>query len=134
MSIHVIWWIVAFALVALELTTGTFYLLVYGLAAAAAGVAAWLGLGYAAQLVIAALIGLAGTLALKKWRRGEGTAANLQDLDIGQLVTLESWDEGRGQVRYRGAVWDAEAADAGVDTSRPLYIRAMRGTVLIIGN
>lgn len=134
MSAYIIWWIVAFALVALELTTGTFYLLVYGIAAAAAGIAAWLGMGMVAQLVIAAVIGIAGTLALKKWKRAEATGADLQDLDIGQSVVVESWQGSKGQVKYRGAVWDAEAAGPEVDTDKPLYIRAMRSSVLIVGN
>lgn len=134
MSTYIIWWILAFTLVALELTTGTFYLLVYGLAAAAAGLAAWLGMGMVAQLVIAAVIGIAGTLALKKWRRAEATDADLQDLDIGQSVAVESWQDNKGHVKYRGAVWDAEVAGAEVDTGKPLYIRAMRGSVLIVGN
>lgn len=134
MSASIIWWILAFALVAIELTSGTFYLLVYGLAAAAAGIAAWLGLGIIAQFVIAAIIGIAGTIALKKWRQPEGTEANMQDLDIGQSVTLEQWQGSKGQVKYRGAVWDAEAENAEVDTANPLYIRAIRGTVLIVGN
>jgi membrane protein implicated in regulation of membrane protease activity len=134
MSAYVIWWIVAFALVAAELTTGTFYLLVYGIAAAAAGIAAWLGMGTIAQLVIAAVIGIAGTLALKKWRRPEATESDLQDLDIGQGVTVESWHGGKGQVRYRGATWDAEAGGTDVDPGKPLYIRAMRGSVLVVGN
>lgn len=134
MSAYVIWWIVAFALLAAELASGTFYLLVYGLAAAAAGIAAWLGLGPVAQLVIAAAIGMAGTVALRKWRRAESSGADVQDLDIGQSVVLESWQDGRGRVRYRGTVWDAEAAGADIDPARPLFIRAMRGSVLIIGN
>lgn len=134
MSAYITWWILAFALVALELTTGTFYLLVYGLAAAAAGIAAWLGLGMVAQLVIAAVIGIAGTLALRKWRRATAKDEDLQDLDIGQMVTLENWKDGRGQVKYRGASWDAEAHDAAVDVQKPLYIRAIRGTVLVVGN
>ncbi|MEW6133397.1 MAG: NfeD family protein [Pseudomonadota bacterium] len=133
MSAYVIWWVAAFALVAAELTTGTFYLLVYGIAAAAAGIAAWLGAGTAAQLVIAAMIGIAGTVALRKWRRSAAGESDLQDLDIGQVVTLETWQGSRGQVKYRGALWDAEAA-AEIDTAKPLYIRAMRGTVLIVGN
>ena len=134
MSTYVIWWIVAFALVALELTIGTFYLLVYGMAAAAAGVAAWLGMSVAAQLVIAAVIGIVGTVVLRKWRQAEGTEDNLQDLDIGQIVTVEQWQGTRGQVKYRGAVWDAEAQDTAVDSARPLYIRAMRGSLLVVGN
>lgn len=134
MSAYVIWWIVAFTLVGLELTIGTFYLLVYGFAAAAAGIAAWLGLGLVPQLVIAAVIGIAGTIALKKWRRAEATSADLQDLDIGQRVAVETWQGGRGQVKYRGALWDAEAVVAEVDAAKPLYIRAVRGNVLIVGN
>lgn len=134
MSIYVIWWIVAFALVAVELATGTFYLLVYGVAAAAAGIAAWLGLGMPAQFVIAAVIGIAGSIALKKWRQPKGTESNLQDLDIGQTVKLEQWQDNKGQVKYRGALWDAETENPAVDTSKPLFIRAMRGTVLILRN
>lgn len=134
MSAYIIWWIVAFTLVGLELTTGTFYLLVYGIAAAAAGIAAWLGMGMIAQLVIAAVIGIAGTVALKKWRRAEATDADLQDLDIGHSVAVETWQNGKGQVKYRGALWDAEAESSEVDASRPLYIRAMRGSVLVVGN
>ncbi len=134
MSAYIIWWIVAFTLVGLELTTGTFYLLVYGIAAAAAGIAAWLGMGMIAQLVIAAVIGIAGTVALKKWRRAEATDADLQDLDIGHSVAVETWQNGKGQVKYRGALWDAEAESPEVDASRTLYIRAMRGSVLVVGN
>ena len=134
MSAYVIWWIIAFALVAAELTIGTFYLLVYGIAAAAAGIAAWMGMGTVTQLVIAAVIGIAGTLALKKWKRAEATDADLQDLDIGQSVAVESWQGGKGQVKYRGTLWDAEAANTEVDAAKPLYIRAMRGSVLVVGN
>lgn len=134
MSAYIIWWIAAFALVAAELTTGTFYLLVYGVSAAAAGIAAWLGLSTALQLIIAAAIGIAGTLALRKWKRADATDADLQDLDVGQGVEVESWAGSKGQVKYRGAVWDAEAAGPEVDTGRQLYIRAMRGSVLVVGN
>lgn len=134
MSTYVIWWIAAFVLVALELTTGTFYLLVYGLAAAAAGIAAWLGAAQVLQLLIAAVIGIAGTVALRKWRSAEPTESDLQDLDIGKSVAIEKWESGKGQVRYRGAEWDAEAENADVDANKPLFIRAMRGSVLIVGN
>lgn len=134
MSAYMIWWVVAFALVGLELLTGTFYLLVYGLAAGAAGLAAWLGMELPAQIIIAAVIGIVGTMALRKWRQATGTESNLQDLDIGQTVSVENWQGTRGQVKYRGALWDAEAQTAEVDSSKPLVIRAVRGTVLVVGN
>jgi membrane protein implicated in regulation of membrane protease activity len=55
-------------------------------------------------------------------------------MDIGQSVQVEFWQDGRGQAKYRGALWDAEAESAGVDTTRPLIIRAVRGNTLILGN
>jgi membrane protein implicated in regulation of membrane protease activity len=135
MQAYVAWWILAAVLVGVELTSGTFYLLVYGLAAAAAGVAAWLGANMLVQLVTAGVIAVLGTLALRHWKRSTGhPEATVQDMDIGQSVQVESWQDGHGQVRYRGAVWDAEAESADVDSARPLIIRAVRGNTLVLGN
>lgn len=135
MQAHLWWWILAAALVGFELTSGTFYLLVYGVAAAAGGVAAWLGVGLVGQLLTTGVIAVLGTLALRHWKRGtEHTDSTVQDLDIGKSVQVETWQAGRGQVKYRGAVWDAEAESADVDDTRPLVIRAVRGNTLILGN
>ena len=135
MQAYVVWWVLAAVLVGVELTSGTFYLLVYGLAAAAAGVAAWLGAGTLAQLVTAGAIAVLGTLALRHWKRSTGhPESTVQDMDIGQSVQVEFWQDGHGQAKYRGALWDAEAESAGVDTTRPLIIRAVRGNTLILGN
>jgi membrane protein implicated in regulation of membrane protease activity len=134
MNDQIIWWILAAVLVAAELMTGTFYLLVYGISAAAAGLAAYFGIGRVSQLLVAAVIGALGTIMLRKWRHADSGSAALQDLDVGQQVKKESWEQGRGKVLYRGAVWDAQAENESVDGSRPLYIRAIRGTVLVVGN
>jgi len=130
-----LWWIIAAVLVGIELTTGTFYLLVYGVAAAVAGLAAWLGANLVIQLLVAALIAISGTYALRRWRRSnDHTDSDMQGMDIGQSVRVESWSQGRGQVQYRGAVWDAEAESVQVDVSQPLMIRAVKGSTLILGN
>ena len=135
MQPYVVWWIIAAVLVGVELTSGTFYLLVYGLAAAAAGLAAWMGAGLIAQLLAAGAIAALGTLALRHWKRStDHPESSVQDMDIGQNVWVESWQDGRGQVKYRGALWDAEAESAGVDSTRPLVIRAVRGNTLVLGN
>jgi membrane protein implicated in regulation of membrane protease activity len=135
MQAYVVWWILAAVLVGVELTSGTFYLLVYGLAAAVAGVAAWLGAGLLAQLLTAGVIALLGTLALRHWKRATAhPESTVQDMDLGQSVLVESWQDGRGQVKYRGALWDAEAESAAVDGTRPLHIRAVRGNTLVLGN
>jgi membrane protein implicated in regulation of membrane protease activity len=135
MQAYVGWWVLAAVLVGVELTSGTFYLLVYGLAAAAAGLAAWLGAGMVVQLLTAAVIAVFGTLALRHWKRSTGhPESSVQDMDIGQPVRVESWQDGHGQVKYRGALWDAEAESPGVDSTRPLIIRAVRGNTLVLGN
>jgi membrane protein implicated in regulation of membrane protease activity len=130
-----VWWILAAVLVGVELTSGTFYLLVYGLAAAAAGVAARLGAGLFMQLLTAGVIATLGTLALRRWKRSTvHSESSLRNMDIGQTVLVESWQGGRGQVKYRGALWDAEAESASVDSTHPLVIRAVKGNTLILGN
>lgn len=135
MQAYVWWWILAAVLVGVELTSGTFYLLVYGVAAAAAGAAAWFGAGFVIQLISAGVIAVLGTLALRHWKRSTAhPEASVQDMDIGQPVQVESWQAGRGQVMYRGALWDAEAESGMVDSAQPLVIRAVRGNTLILGN
>jgi membrane protein implicated in regulation of membrane protease activity len=135
MQAHLWWWIVAAVLVGVELTSGTFYLLVYGVAAAVAGVVAWLGAGLVAQLLTAAVIAVLGTLALRHWKRStEHPESSVEDMDIGQPVLVESWQGSHGQVKYRGALWDAEAESASVDSARPLIIRAVKGNTLVLGN
>jgi membrane protein implicated in regulation of membrane protease activity len=135
MQAYMWWWILAAALVGVELTSGTFYLLVYGVAAAVAGVAAWLGAGMVVQLLTAALIAVLGTLALRHWKRNtDHPESTVQDMDIGKRVQVESWQGNRGQVKYRGALWDAEAESSEVDSTRPLTIRAVKGNTLVLGN
>jgi membrane protein implicated in regulation of membrane protease activity len=135
MQAYMGWWILAAVLVGVELTSGTFYLLVYGVAAAAAGLTAWLGAGLLMQLVTAGGVAVLGTLVLRHWKRStDHPESSVQDMDIGQSVQVESWQGDRGQVKYRGALWDAEAASASVDSTRPLVIRAVKGNKLILGN
>jgi membrane protein implicated in regulation of membrane protease activity len=135
MQAYMWWWILAAALVGVELTSGTFYLMVYGVAAAVAGVAAWLSAGIVVQLLTAAVIAVAGTLVLRHWKRStEHPESSVQDMDIGQAVHIDTWQDGHGQVKYRGALWDAEAESASVDSTRPLIIRAVKGNTLVLGN
>ena len=135
MLAHVGWWILAAVLVGVELASGTFYLLVYGVAAAAAGLAAWLGAGMLVQFLTAGVIAVLGTLALHHWKRNtDHPESTVQDMDIGKLVQVETWQAGHGQVKYRGALWDAEAESPSVDSSRSLVIRAVKGNTLVLGN
>ena len=94
MQAYVWWFVLGFGLVVAELMTGTFYLLVIALALACAGVAAFFGAPLAVQLVVAAAIGLGGSMWLRESRFGKlhGRGVDpVQNMDIGQVVHIERW-------------------------------------------
>jgi membrane protein implicated in regulation of membrane protease activity len=70
MSAYVAWFVLGFILLIAELLTGTFYLLVLAVAAGVAALTALAGGSMALQLVVAAGIGLAGSLWLRRARAG----------------------------------------------------------------
>lgn len=108
-----LWWLAAGILVAVELVTGTFYLLMLALGLAAGALAAHAGLGTTAQLVVAALAG-GGAVALwylVKRRRPQDPSARAQrsvNLDVGETVQIDAWNpDGSANIKYRGASWTA---------------------------
>jgi membrane protein implicated in regulation of membrane protease activity len=127
------WWVAAAALIAAELLTGTFYLLVVGVAVACGGIAAWLGWSAANQWFTASILGVVGVTALEWWKRSRGGTPRQPGLDVGQLVHVQSWGPNRtARVRYRGSTWDAELATPDTPQAETMYIAAMRGSVLIL--
>jgi len=119
MSDWTYWLIGAGILVVAELFIGTFYLLMIAVGLLFGAVAAWLGAGGALQTLVAALVGIAATMVLRRTRYargGRGQAANDPsiNLDIGQRVAVPQWQERRARVMYRGALWDVELR-AGVE-------------------
>jgi membrane protein implicated in regulation of membrane protease activity len=136
MAAYWIWWIAGAALIAVELLTGTFYLLVVGLAVVCGGVAAWLGAPVPLQWLIAGVLGVVGTAWLQRWKRGIGAKTpSQQPLDIGAQVQVLSWGPGRtARVAYRGSSWDAELAAPDTPQAETMYITAMRGSVLILAD
>lgn len=134
----VFWWIAAGVLVAVELATGTFYLLMLALGAAAAALAAHAGLALAMQLVVAALVG-GGSVALwhqRQRRRPPSPAANANrdvNLDIGERVHVAQWQpDGTASVLYRGAQWSARYAGDGAPAPGDFVIRAVEGNRLLL--
>ncbi|QBK05464.1 NfeD family protein [Hylemonella gracilis] len=112
------WWLGAGVLVAAELLSGSFYLLMLALGLAAGAFAAQLGLMATAQVILAALVGSAAVLGCYLLRRRlavgtPGVQANPDvNPDIGQIVHIGAWDEdGLARVKYRGALWTASTPD-----------------------
>jgi membrane protein implicated in regulation of membrane protease activity len=136
MSAYLMWWIAAAALVAAELLTGTFYLLVIGIALACAGLAALSGAEATLQWLTAGVLSIAGTVVLQRWKRRLSAATPAQpNLDIGQMVRVQSWGPGgTARAAYRGSTWDAELASASTPQSETMYIVGTRGSVLILSD
>jgi len=128
-----IWWVLAAALVGLELVTGTFYLLAVGVAFALGGIAAWLGASPPAQLLIGGVFAVAGTIAAHQWRKRHAAPTPQPGLDVGQEVQVLAWhDNGTARVNYRGTQWDAEIAAPAAARAQTMYIVGTRGSTLVI--
>ena len=133
MAPYITWFLLALVFLALEMISGTFYMLVLSVALAVGGIAALLGLVLPLQLTFAALAGIAGTLLLRRFKnRGSATSPE-QSLDIGLPVQVLTWHEsGSARVLFRGAEWDAEPLTAETPHQETLYIAALRGSTLIL--
>jgi membrane protein implicated in regulation of membrane protease activity len=129
-----IWWLVTGALVAAELLSGTFYLLMLAIGAAAAALSAHLGLGLNGQIVTAALV---GGLAVVLWRqknlRHKHLVLSALHLDIGETVDVGAWDaQGTAQVKHRGAQWTAVCTSEHSPSPGAHRIQAIQGNRLVL--
>lgn len=133
------WWVACGVLVAAEMTTGTFYLLMLALGAVAAALGAHAGQGFATQLALAALVGGGAVAAwhLRRRRHPVALPANANrdvNLDIGEQVRVDAWDsDGAATVSYRGAQWSARWSDDTPPTAGVCTIRAIDGNRLMLG-
>jgi len=133
-----IWWIVAGLLVAAELATGTFYLLMLALGAAVGAIAAHLGMTPPFQVLSAALLGGAAVFILYRRRASAPVAASAGsnpavNLDVGQSVQVDAWSpDGLTQVHYRGAAWQARFIGNADACSGRHVIRAVEGNCLLL--
>jgi membrane protein implicated in regulation of membrane protease activity len=132
-----VWWFVlAFVLVVAELLTCTFYLLMIAIALAGGGLASLAGLSFTLQLVIAAAIGFAGALLLRRTRFGRlhnNQAEPLQNMDVGQTVKIDGWTGSRtARASYRGAQWDIELAPGEDAQPGEFVIQAIQANRLVV--
>lgn len=130
---YFLWLVAGFILVIAELVTGTFYLLVLGIAAFAGAAVAWAGGSFALQAVVAAAVALAGTVWVHRWR-GRTVSERMPALDLGQPAVFEGWtnqEAGLARVKYRNALWDAVIEDdAQAAPGEIFYIAAVDGNRL----
>jgi membrane protein implicated in regulation of membrane protease activity len=138
MAESTLWWLATGALIAVELVTGTFYMLMIAMGLAAAALAAHAGLVVTWQWGIAALVGGGSILV---WRRIKGSQPQVAparanrdvNMDIGETVHVEAFnDDGSCSVHYRGARWDAVLATGESAGSGSYTIVEVVGSRLIL--
>jgi membrane protein implicated in regulation of membrane protease activity len=120
-------------LVIAELVTGTFFLLVLGIAAFAGSATAWFGLGFWVEALCAATVAVVGVFWVRQQRKSMAHA-DMAPLDVGQAVTFDAWvsrDQGVARVKYRNTQWDAVVdGEPDLDQGQVLFIHAVDGNTL----
>ncbi|MCA1323541.1 NfeD family protein [Herbaspirillum sp. alder98] len=141
MSDWAIWFVIAGGLIAAELFTGTFYLLMIAVGLTAGGLLALGGALLEWQLLAASAVGIVAVLLLRRSRFGRVRRGRINDdpnqsLDIGRTVEVPAWQEKGGshvaRVPYRGALWDVELEAGHPPETGPCIIREIRGSRLIV--
>ena len=135
MDNYLIWILAGFGLVIVELLTGTFYLLVLGLAAFGAAVVAFLGAAFPIQAITATVMAAVGSWLVHLYRV-KNSQQQMRSIDYAQPVKFEAWvDQGAcvARVLYRGAPWEAKVeGDARIETGSSLYILATDRNTLTV--
>jgi len=138
------WLVPAGILVILELSSGTFYLLMVAIGFAAGGLTAWLGFDISSQILVAAAVALVATYILRRSKYGKSETTDAArdpnvNLDIGQILKIDEWKNNEGQqyvarVMYRGAMWDVVLEENGDPKPGLFTICEMQGSRLIVTN
>jgi len=138
MSEATIWWVLAGAIVAIELITGTVYLLLISLGLAAGAIAAHLGSPTSVQILIAAVVGGGSVVIWRAYKRAQAPAtiqSTAQDvnLDVGEIVHIDQWTEdGTSSARYRGANWQVSLMPGETAVPGVYRIAEVAGNRLIV--
>lgn len=133
MDHSLLWAIGGLVLVIAELLSGTFYLLMLGVAAFGAALAAYLGMQFSSQVIVAAVVSALGCYAVHLYRARQNTT-QMPSIDAGMQATFEQWIDQAARlarVRYRGAPWDARVE--GIDLPQPgslVYVVNIDGNTL----
>ena len=145
MPVHVVWFLIAIALLVVELASTTFYAIFLAAGAAVAGLMAfffpdspsWL------QAVVAVAVAVAGVVLVRPilgrrlhGRGGDAISPGVHGGFVGQraLSTDTIGDELHpGHVRLAGEVWLAYTdAHQPIDGGVPVIVSAVRGTTLVV--
>ena len=133
-----IWWVLAGVVIAVELLSGTFYLLMLSIGLMAAAIAAHLGATGTMQLVVAALVGGGFVVAWRSYKQKQPSVARASanrdvNLDVGETVQVDVWGPDRSSfVKYRGANWSVSLVAGAVASPGKHSIVEVVGSRLIV--
>jgi membrane protein implicated in regulation of membrane protease activity len=132
-DISLAWLIAGVALIVAELVTGTFYLLVLGIAALVGSGIGYAGGAHVWQATGAAVVAIAGFFFVHRYKQAMMPGA-MQGLDVGQRAAFDSWvnkSAGQARVKYRDALWDAQVSgDVSGELGEILYVASVDGNTL----
>lgn len=131
------WMVLAAILAVAEMMTGTFYLLVLAGAAVAGAAAAYTGAVSWVQIIIVAVVAVAGFAALHKYRpqttRAAASANPDVNPDIGAIVRIAQLDaHGAPRVAYRGTEWSARVDNGAPQMGIDYRVSRVDGAILIL--
>ncbi|NDP40504.1 MAG: NfeD family protein [Rhodoferax sp.] len=138
MAESTIWWLLAGSVIAVELLTGTFYLLMLSLGLVGGAIAAHLGATVPVQLVVAAVLGGGLVVAWRSYKKHQPPAlpagANRDvNLDVGETLQVDAWNEdGTSTAKYRGAAWNVSLRPGAVSAPGLHRIVEVVGSRLVV--
>ncbi len=135
----VIWLLIGLALVVAEMLTGTFYLLILGIAAGIGSLVAYLNQPFWMQALAAGIAAIVSGVLVHRFHNAANASSPRDSAnDIGETVTIESWQsesQRLARVRYRGTTWDAEVLGSDpVAADVRLYVVAVEGSRLKVSS
>jgi membrane protein implicated in regulation of membrane protease activity len=139
MANSTIWWLLAGTAVAVELVTGTFYLLMLAIGLAAGALTAYAGAPAVFQILAAAVVGGSSVVGWSYYRKRThpedpcvGGDRNV-NLDVGETVHIERWNpDGTATVKYRGASWTAVHREGSIPVAGPHRVAELIGSRLLV--
>ena len=138
MAESTMWWVFAGAVIAIELVTGTFYLLMLSLGLVAGAISAHLGASAIVQIVVAAGVGMACVVGWRFYKLQQpgalpASANHDVNMDVGETVHVETWNpDGTALVKYRGAQWGVSLVEGEVPAPGPHTIVEVVGSRLMV--
>lgn len=138
MADSTLWWLLAGSAVALELFTGTFYLLMLAVGLTAGALAAHAGAGMAMQLVVSALVGSASVIGwylIKRRSPADPSVRSMRsvNLDVGEVLQIDEWrSDGTASVQYRGAQWTVIQRPGNAPTPGAYRVSELVGNRLMV--